>query len=43
MKALDLQTLSRFAGGTLLHGDASRLVTTITTDSRKAGAGEVFV
>lgn len=43
MKAIDLQTLTRFASGTLHGGDASRLVTTITTDSRKAGTGEVFV
>jgi len=43
MKPLDLQTLARFAGGTLHGSDGSRLVTTVNTDSRKAAAGEVFV
>lgn len=43
MKPLDLQTLARFAGGTLHGDDGSRLVTTVNTDSRKAAPGELFV
>ncbi|HYF36273.1 MAG TPA: UDP-N-acetylmuramoyl-tripeptide--D-alanyl-D-alanine ligase [Prosthecobacter sp.] len=43
MKPISLQTLTDFAGGTLRAGDGSRLVTQVSTDSRKAAAGAVFV
>lgn len=43
MKPLDLQSVCMFADGVLRHGDATRVVTRISTDSRKAGAGDVFV
>jgi UDP-N-acetylmuramoyl-tripeptide--D-alanyl-D-alanine ligase len=43
MKAINLQTLARFTGGTLHGGDGARLVTHVNTDSRKAAEGEVFV
>lgn len=44
MKATDLQTLARYAGGTLSGADGSSvLVTRVNTDSRKCAAGELFV
>lgn len=43
MKSLDVSTIANFAGGTLLCGDGGRLVTEVTTDSRKIAPGEVFV
>jgi UDP-N-acetylmuramoyl-tripeptide--D-alanyl-D-alanine ligase len=43
VKPIALQTLAEFAGGTLRRGDGTRLVREVTTDSRKAGAGDVFV
>jgi len=43
MRPLTLQTLADFAGGTLLSGDRARLVSNVSTDSRKIGEGDVFV
>jgi UDP-N-acetylmuramoyl-tripeptide--D-alanyl-D-alanine ligase len=43
MKALTLSTVIELCGGTLRHGDDHVTVNGITTDSRKARAGEVFV
>lgn len=42
MKPLDLQTVARFCGGKLRSGDGTTLVTSLTTDSRKVAAGDVF-
>jgi UDP-N-acetylmuramoyl-tripeptide--D-alanyl-D-alanine ligase len=42
MKALPLSTLATFCSGTLHQGDGSRLVTSITTDSRSIQHGQVF-
>lgn len=43
MKPIAIQTLADFAGGTLRQGEGSRLVSKVTTDSRKVADGEVFV
>jgi UDP-N-acetylmuramoyl-tripeptide--D-alanyl-D-alanine ligase len=43
MKPISLSTLTDFARGTLLRGDAERLVTTVSTDSRGIAEGDVFV
>lgn len=42
MRPVTLQQLTTFTGGSLLHGDPARLVTHVSTDSRKVTAGEVF-
>lgn len=42
MTPIPIQTLAQFAAGTL-RGDGSRLVTKVSTDSRKVAAGDVFV
>lgn len=43
MKALSTQTIAEFAGGRLVCGDGSRLCRSVSTDSRKVQADEVFV
>lgn len=43
MKQIDIATVVRFAEGTLVCGDGTRLVTDVNTDSRKISEGEVFV
>jgi UDP-N-acetylmuramoyl-tripeptide--D-alanyl-D-alanine ligase len=43
MRPLPLQTLANFAGGTLLRGEPTQFVSRLSTDSRKIGAGDVFV
>ncbi|MDH4478216.1 MAG: UDP-N-acetylmuramoyl-tripeptide--D-alanyl-D-alanine ligase [Verrucomicrobiaceae bacterium] len=43
MRPLPLQTLADFCGGRLLQGDGQRLVTQISTDSRRVSEGDVFV
>lgn len=43
MKAVSLQQLVEFCGGTLLRGDTSTVVSRVSTDSRKVSAGDVFV
>lgn len=43
MKPIAIQMLADFADGVIRQGDGSRLVTKVTTDSRKVGEGEVFV
>lgn len=43
MKPLYVSTIASFAGGKLLCGNGERLVTEVTTDSRKIAPGEVFV
>ena len=43
MKPLSLSTIAQLAGGTLRQGDGTAQVSRVTTDSRKAQSGEVFV
>jgi UDP-N-acetylmuramoyl-tripeptide--D-alanyl-D-alanine ligase len=43
MRPITLQTLADFCGGRLLQGDGQRLVTQISTDSRRIAEGDVFV
>jgi UDP-N-acetylmuramoyl-tripeptide--D-alanyl-D-alanine ligase len=43
MKAIPLDTLLTFADGHVRQAADARAVTRVTTDSRKAGAGDVFV
>lgn len=43
MKPLALTTLAEFCGGIIRRGDGSRLVATVTTDSRTIQGGDVFV
>lgn len=43
MDALSLQTITDYAAGTMLQGEGSRVVTRISTDSRQAGPGELFL
>ncbi len=43
MKPLSLQILTECVGGRLIAGDASLMATGVSTDSRKIGAGEVFI
>ncbi len=43
MKPIDITTLARFAGGTLIHGTGEAPVTNVNTDSRKMTPGDVFV
>jgi UDP-N-acetylmuramoyl-tripeptide--D-alanyl-D-alanine ligase len=43
MRPLTLQTLAEFAGGRLLQGDGSRLVSQVSTDSRSIAMGDVFI
>lgn len=43
MKPIAIQMLADFADGVIRQGEGSRLVTKVTTDSRKVGEGEVFV
>ncbi len=43
MKSISLQTLIQFAGGTIRQGEPTRLVTTVSTDTRKLAEGDVFV
>lgn len=43
MLPLSLQTLTEFTHGTLHGGDGSRMVTTISTDSRNIPTGSAFV
>ena len=43
MRPLPLQTLADFCGGRLLQGDGQRLVTQLSTDSRRIAEGDVFV
>ncbi|GAA5148846.1 UDP-N-acetylmuramoyl-tripeptide--D-alanyl-D-alanine ligase [Prosthecobacter algae] len=43
MKPIAIQMLADFADGVIRQGEGSRLVTKVTTDSRRVGAGEVFV
>ncbi len=42
MRPITLQQLAEFTAGSLRQGDPSCLVERVGTDSRKAGAGEVF-
>lgn len=43
MKPIALQTLIDFADGLLCQGDGARLVTAVSTDSRRIAQGDVFV
>lgn len=43
MDATPLQTIAQWAGGALQGGDAGTRITTISTDSRHLGAGDLFV
>lgn len=43
MRPLPLQTLADFAGGTILQGDRARLVSRVSTDSRRIAEGDVFL
>lgn len=43
MRPLSLQTLADFACGRLLQGDGQRLVTQVSTDSRRIEEGDVFI
>ncbi len=43
MDPISLETVARWAGGTLLAGDAKAQATTICTDSRALQAGDLFV
>lgn len=43
MRPISLQTLADFALGRLLQGDGQRLVTQVSTDSRRIAEGDVFV
>ena len=43
MRPITLQQLADFAGGSLVQGDPAFQVTRVETDSRRVGAGDVFV
>lgn len=43
MKPLSLQTIAEFCGGVIRSGDGSRLVTNVSSDSRRIQSGDVFV
>lgn len=43
MKPISLNTLTNFADGSLRQGDGFKLVTGVSTDSRKTGSDDVFV
>ncbi len=43
MEALTLQQLVDFSGGRLLRGDAGRLVSAVSTDTRTLQPGEIFL
>ena len=43
MKPIALSTLADFAGGRLRRGGDARLIAAVTTDSRQAGPGRLFV
>lgn len=43
MKALPLSTIAELCGGTLRWGNGARVVTSVSTDSRRLPDGEVFI
>lgn len=43
MDATPLETIARWSGGTLVSGDPHREVSVVCTDSRKLGAGDLFI
>ena len=43
METLTLQQVTEFSGGRLLRGDATSLVSAISTDTRSVSSGELFV
>ena len=43
MKLLDLKTVTAFCGGELAAGDPTACVTDVSTDSRQAASGKLFV
>lgn len=43
MKPISIQRVAEFCGGTLRGGDPARLVTRVSTDSRRVAEGDIFV